>query len=75
MPIFAVSPQKKFMPFSLLKSELRYCNPFRNPSMMNEGMLPNLVILRQKLVAMAMSLERSQSDIPGYQALLYLYQF
>jgi len=30
--------------------------------------------LRQKLVAMAMSLVASQSDTPGYQAIHYAYQ-
>jgi len=59
---------EKFMQFNLLKSELRYCNPFRNASTTNKGMLP---ILRQKLVAMATYLEGLQSDIPGYQALCY----
>ena len=51
-----------FMPFNLLKSDLRYCNPFRNASTTNEGMSPISPILRQKLVAMATSLERSQDD-------------
>jgi len=42
--------------------------------MNNKGMSPKSPILHQKLVAMATSLEGSQSDIPGYQALLYAYQ-
>jgi len=49
------------MPFDLLK--LRYCNLFCNAITTNEGMPPISTILRQKLGAMATSLEDSQSDI------------
>jgi len=42
------------MPFNLLKSELRYCNPFQNASMTSDGMS---LIFSTKLVAVAMSLE------------------
>jgi len=52
------------MRFNLLKSLLRYCNPFWNASMTNEGMSQNSPILHEKLVAMATSLEGSQNDIP-----------
>ena len=65
---------EKFMPFSLLKSELRYCNRFRIASTPNEGMSPKSPIMREKLVAKVSSWEGSQSDILGYEALLYAYQ-
>jgi len=42
---------------------------FWNASTTNEGMPPTSTILRQKLVAMATSLEELQSDISDYQAL------
>jgi len=49
----SVHNTEKFMPFILLKLELRYCNLFWNARTMNEVISPKSPILRQKLVAMA----------------------
>ena len=49
---------EKLLPFNLLKSDLRCCNPFRNASVPNEGASANFANLATKLVAMATSLER-----------------
>ena len=55
----------KFMPFNLLKLELRYCNPFWNGSATKKIGPRKTLILRISLVAMATSLVGSQNDIPG----------
>jgi len=56
---------EKFMLFNFWKSELRYCSLFQNASSTNEVCRKFCTIFHPKLVAMATSLEGSQSDMPS----------